>query len=371
MNTFILATVGTSLRSNLRRHWALSEDTAIDKRKAHEFLRKQNPQDHLCGAEINSLTHLLGNRHLSSGTIQPPIHLCFLVSDTPESEWTGDVLQHYFKKVRSEVESAEYEIVKGLIGTEPKRFAHEGLRNLVKLAAKKLEEARKKNPSALRIIDATGGYKAQISFAGLMGQVLKVPVTYLFEKFPHSIELPPLPVEFDRRLWIENFELFQDLSEKNVMAVADLPRDLDGSLRDLLDRETIDGIEYVSLSPLLELMHQGFLVTEPREITQPPDSLLELDAKWHVNEAHMSHAPKRSMERARRLCELSWVTRVESVEYVNTGYRWRVQSEGSARLDEIFVLVGDGQKALKFRLKTTARTNPERAWCLEQLKNEA
>lgn len=369
MNTFVLATVGTSLLTNLRQRQGLADDSVPDERWAHSFLRQQDPRDHVCGAEVNSITHLVAGQRLSAGTVRPPVRLCFLVSDTPEGQWAGGVLQHYFEQT-SEVEAAEYETVVGLTGTEPKRFAREGLRNLVKLAAAKLDEARREDPSALRVIDATGGYKAQISFAGLIGQALKVPVVYLFEQFPRCIEMPPLPVDFDRGLWIENFGLFQHLSEESLVPVTELPRDLDRRIGDLLDRETVDGNEYASLSPILELMHQSFLFTEPVGMAEPPSAQLAPEEKLHLNEAHMPHAPKRSRERAEQLARLPWVTWVASIGYEDTGCRWRVQTGGVREVAEILVLYGDGDMALKMRLKTTAASNAERAWCVEQLKRE-
>ena len=54
-------------------------------------------------------------------------------------------------------------------------------------------------------INATGGYKAQISFAGMIGQALGIPVYYLFEKFSKVIKLPPQPVALDLSLWLENY----------------------------------------------------------------------------------------------------------------------------------------------------------------------
>jgi len=367
MNAFVLATVGTSLVTNLRKQLALDNDSVPDERQAHGFLRQQDPRDHVCGAEVNSIIHLLAGQRLSAGTIRPPVRLCFLVSDTPEGEWAGLVLQHYFEQ-NPDVESAECETVVGLTGTEPKRFAREGLRNLVKLVAAKLDRTRSEDPSALRVIDATGGYKAQISFAGLIGQALKVPVVYLFEQFPYCIEMPPLPVDFDRGLWIENFGLFEYLCEESYVPVTELPRDLDRRIGDLLDRETADGDEYASLSPVLELMHQSFLLTEPVGTAQPPEAQLAPEEKLRLTEAHMPHAPNGSRERAKQLAGLPWVTSVESIGYENTGCRWRVQTGGVQEVGEILVLHGDGDMALKMRLKTTATSNAERAWCVEQLR---
>ncbi|MEA2059529.1 MAG: hypothetical protein U9P10_03190 [Thermodesulfobacteriota bacterium] len=62
------------------------------------------------------------------------------------------------------------------------------------------------------LINATGGYKAQISFAGMIGQALDIPVCYMFERFAEVIELPPQPVSLDLGFWIENAGKHKGLS---------------------------------------------------------------------------------------------------------------------------------------------------------------
>ncbi|RDE23748.1 hypothetical protein DV713_15980 [Parageobacillus thermoglucosidasius] len=77
------------------------------------------------------------------------------------------------------------------------------------------------------VINATGGYKAQISFAGLIGQVLKIPVYYLFEGFASVISLPEMPVFFDYKIWLKRFQLFRDLYQLGVISTKLLPERTD------------------------------------------------------------------------------------------------------------------------------------------------
>ena len=58
------------------------------------------------------------------------------------------------------------------------------------------------------LLNATGGYKAQISFAGIIGQVFGISVFYQFEDFPRAIKLPPLPVAFDLNDWLAYRHVF-------------------------------------------------------------------------------------------------------------------------------------------------------------------
>ena len=51
-------------------------------------------------------------------------------------------------------------------------------------------------------INATGGYKAPIAVAVLLGQALGVPVYYKHELFSEIIAFPPLPVALDFEVWM-------------------------------------------------------------------------------------------------------------------------------------------------------------------------
>lgn len=373
-NTFVVATVGTSMLTNLRRELGWRPDQPANDREREEnfhqataFLHRQDPADRVCGAEINSINHLLKGQRTSAGEVKAPAEICLLVSDTPEGQWSGRVLKHYFEDWNTIVAVASY-TVEALQHDDPKRFAHTGLRNLVRLAAQHLDEARRRQPNALRLIDATGGYKAQISFAGLLGQALNVPVVYLFEQFPYCIEMPPLPVSFDRGLWLEHYWLFQKLATENVTPVSEISRqDVDPRIWELLDRETINGLEYVALSPILEVMHQGFELSPPEHAEEPPSSDLEPAEKLRISEAEMSHAPKNSAECMRRLADIPWVRRVENIEFVNTA-RSSVKSGGTDTVSEILLVYSDGNLGLKIKLTTTCTTQAHRDWCLDHLR---
>jgi len=370
VKTYIVATVGTSLLSSMRRELQLAPEALPHKAAALDFLGSRAATDRACGAEVNSLAHLLAGQKLTSGSVEPPVEVTLLVSDTEEGEWTGSVLGSYLSR-RPDVERAGALAIQGLRGDSPSTFAQEGLRNLVRLAAQCLTDAEKRSPGALRLLDTTGGYKAQVAFAGLIGQVLRVPVVYLFEQFPRCIELPPLPVDFDRSLWIEHYGLFRLLSEEGYLAVQDVElSEVDPRIRDLLDRERIDGVEYLALSPMLELMHQGFWHTEPVGLEEPPPTEVPYGKKLHLVEKELPHAPKGTLEQCERLALLPWVERVKNGVYLNTRERWRVRPGGTDDISQIVCVYGDGSnKGNEIVLWTTARTNPQRQWCLDRLKD--
>ncbi|MFQ6071261.1 MAG: putative CRISPR-associated protein [Methanosarcinales archaeon] len=79
-----------------------------------------------------------------------------------------------------------------------KKFKLEGLHSLVNKIATLIEENIKKREVALV---ATGGFKAEIAYATLIGILFKVKVYYIHEKFKDIIDLPPIPIHLDVRFW--------------------------------------------------------------------------------------------------------------------------------------------------------------------------
>jgi len=368
VRTYVLTTVGVSLLGQIRNKFEISDGKLPDERQVVAFLRKHKPEDRECGAEINSLAALLSGTQLSTGTPEAPAAVQLLVSDTDEGEWVGQVLCQYLPKWQGpKIEDVQMARVSQLNGEDYKSFANQGLKSLVTQAIECLKSAETKWPEAKRVINATGGYKAQISFAGLIGQVMDVPVVYLFEHFAQCIELQPLPVAFDRGLWLENYWLFNALAEKGEMVewrrVCNYQ--VDKRIADLLIRVEIDGKEYVELSPILELLHQGFKSTPPEEMEQPPDSGINPADKLKIAPDH--HRPNGAKTRFQQLAELPWVKRVETIELANTPIS-RPKSGGNTAVNEILVIHSDGSKGVEIRLITTCSTDAERNWCLEELK---
>lgn len=367
MNTYVLATAGTSMLAYVRTGLKLPPDELPDVREAVAWLRQHEPSDRLCGAEINSLHHIISGTELTAGTTRPPVGACFLVSDTEEGEWVGKALAQFAGKM-SGVEETETILVEGLDGKDPQRFATEGLRSLMRETTRRLEETREANPGVMRVLDATGGYKAQMMFIGLIGLVTQVPVIYRFSGFDGCIELPPMPVDFDKGLWRENRWLFDTLSDEGMVPLQRLEgRHIPSQIARLLDYEEIDGEQYVAMSAVLELMHQGFLLVPPQGLKEPPDSGLDPDEKLHITQHETPHQPKGTDTMYRRLAELPWVRRVENIRFVDTAETFRVKEGGVNQVNEILVTHGDGDLGVDIRLITTCTNDAEREWCLEEL----
>ena len=169
------------------------------------LLHKMDPTERLCGAEINSVTDLL-----TQGSIeQDRLHLFY--SDTDDGEAIAKVLESYFTRIRWNVNIHR---VEGLRDDAPDKFRTQGLRNLAKLFGEQVREAREENRSCA--INATGGYKAQIAIAVLMGQALDIPVYYKHERFNAIIPFPPMPVALDFSLWERASGMFTVLAKDNA-----------------------------------------------------------------------------------------------------------------------------------------------------------
>ena len=274
MKNTLICTVGTSLfDANLRQ---LSEKTADApenwfgirqaydscnwKKLAQELLRV-DPAKRLCGAEINTIQEVKGKNWLSLENI------IFLVSDTPNGKNTGEVLQHYFQNRGDlSLRVIEYRVVDQLQDERPKDFKIHGLRNLVRNIGDYIQ--RFGGPDYLAI-DATGGYKAQIAIAVIVGQALNIPVFYKHERFSEIIDFPPLPITFDHDILARNADLLTDFERGKAFSSTELGK-IDEKLRVLLAEIAVGDESIYELSPIGQIYLIGFRLRNPKPIKLIP-----------------------------------------------------------------------------------------------------
>jgi putative CRISPR-associated protein (TIGR02619 family) len=262
MSQLLLCTVGTSLfRPNLEGlRKALADGVvAADRRLLAEAYAARDwpavaaalgalaPDDRLCGAEINSVASMIAKGHAS-----PDAGLFFFHSATADGRAIGEVLALYFRsRGHAPVEAVE---VADLQDADPKRFRTHGLRNLARALCRVVRE---RSASACAI-NATGGYKAQIAVAVLLGQALHIPVYYKHEQFSEIIAFPPLPVALDFEVWLGANALLHDLAGGDVLPFAPYRDGWDERFESLVERETVDGVEVLTLSPAGLIFHETF-----------------------------------------------------------------------------------------------------------------
>ena len=226
-------------------------------------LHEIKPTERLCGAEINSITDLLEQRFIERG------YLHLFHSDTDDGKVIAEILKSYFTTARWRVRA---HCVEGLRDDNPELFRTQGLRNLAKFFGEQVRESKKNFiPCA---INATGGYKAQIAIAVLMGQALDIPVYYKHERFDAIIPFPPMPVALDFSLWLRANDMFTVLSETNAFKPWDDFKDnWDERFEPLIDREEIEGEDYLELSATGQIFHETFhsRFQELKPSRLPPD----------------------------------------------------------------------------------------------------
>jgi len=356
MRTALICTVGTSLKGNLAN--------AQDKTFA-EKLRQGNVKgialelsaieadDRLSGAEINSITSII-----KKGLLSGRAHLYLLVSDTDDGVLIGNILKAYYARRQNPgyFDNVQSSVIKGLSDQSPHRFKTEGLRNLVKAMA----EIVRKHGAESVLINATGGYKAQISFAGMIGQALEIPVCYLFEKFSEVIELPPQPVSLDLSFWLENASLFFDLSGDGV---ENNPTEKDARFACLVDEIDVDGAKLIGLSATGQLFHEMFQYRfqKQRGILLPPDSGLDPGNKIIKYEDSNGGRLSGLETHLKKLCQVSYVERIYT-HYFNPRLPIRNYFRPSAKGDFSQAEGGysDGKATTKFDVVTTAKNADQR-----------
>lgn len=269
MRNTLVCTVGTSLFNNLK-YAEESVKKVFEEGNWNQLsllLLQQPNSARICGAEINSITSICSKNLLTSR-----IRLIFLVSDTDDGRNTGELLKLYYDNKKNPLhfeKDVELRVLKGLRDDDVKAFKQQGLKNLVREIS---NEVRNFGPEAIAI-NATGGYKAQISFAGMIGQALEIPVYYLFEKFSEVIELPPQPVALDLAFWLNNYLVFELLETEQIIAKSKIDINLESDYFNSLIDQEIDGDD-----TLVSLSAMGVLFNERSRLqfTKQETSILSL-----------------------------------------------------------------------------------------------
>ncbi len=305
----LLSTVGTSFLTkfiyppkNSDLDWEALRK-AKDKKlwvQIAKSLTNLDPNDRDCGAEINSVEEVRLKKGMSVA------NLVFLVSDTDDGKIMGEILTNYYKNRRDlDLKNIEYVVIENLQDERPKDFKTHGLRNLVRQVGKYVQRFGNENVA----IDATGGYKAQIAIAVLIGQALDIPVFYKHERFSEIIAFPPLPVSFDYDILAKNAPFLCDFERGEVIRASELG-ELDSKLRTLLFEVDIDGEVVYELSPIGQIYLEGFRHRNPKPINLVPATKRK-DPNFRDD-----HYPKGFKEFVKKVwAEYAWITTTNSLPY--------------------------------------------------------
>lgn len=152
-------------------------------------------------------------------------HLYFLGSGTGDGRLCMDAIVHHYHSQGFQYVLSE--AIPGL-GRNYADMQQRGLINLLQSLSKIIQY----HPGASCVINATGGFKAQTSFATLFGILLGIEVVYLHEDFGGLLRFPPMPVAFDYQLINEYGDAFsQVLRAESNKDARDLIKTLPSSLQ--------------------------------------------------------------------------------------------------------------------------------------------
>lgn len=373
MRNTLLATVGTSLfEGNLKRlcdttlnkpeNWLKLKDAYETKnwsRLAKELL-EIDPSARTCGAEINTVEQIRFKSWLSLE------NLTFFVSDTPNGKATGEVLRNYFQQRKDlKLRTVEYAVIEQLQDKRPQDFKVHGLRNLVRQIG---EHVQRFGGNNYVTIDATGGYKAQIAIALLMGQALDIPVFYKHEHFSEIIDFPPLPISFDYDILGQNADLLTDFERGEAFSSSELGS-IDQKLRSLLT-EVVEGNESLyELSPIGQIYLTGFRYRNPKPISLTPAA--NRKAPTFGNDHHYPDGFKDFVKKVWE--ENNWIVTANSLPY---GGQQSIKGIGFFVREEenSFKLVGTYQDKNKFgavfQLHLTDSSAKALAWAADYLNRK-
>ena len=369
MRSVLVCTVGTSLIGNLMHSEKVELRELAQRRNSIALshgLLSLDPQHRLLGAEINSVSSIL-----KSGRIDQRDHLYLVVSDTQDGAFIGEVLKHYYESPRNSFGFDHVKIrnVSGLTDSSANRFRTEGLRNLVKEIAKIVWQH---GPNTI-LINATGGYKAQISFAGMIGQAIEIPVCYLFERFSEVIELPPQPISMDLSFWMNNADTFFMLAHRDlsfpVKGSDEVLHGLSGTIHSderfasLIDEIETDGQQLVGLSPVGQLFHESFRYRflQTKQPLLPPKSEIpprEKPIKYEDDNPGKHSGLQNYFE---KIAETSYVTGIYTFYYnQDLALPNYFRTSPKCGIDGLEGGYSDGKTTTKFSVRITARTAGER-----------
>ena len=185
-------------------------------------------------AEIHSLVRINVTRQdrvilLASATADG--HACALA--------VARYLEYHYPGILAEVRQ-----VAGLQVRDAQQFRREGVVNFVRYC---LEVVRNYGAGNV-VLNPTGGFKALVPYTVLVGMLKRVPCRYIFEQSTELLELPPLPVAFDRAPFERYRCLIERIERETAIPRADWDREVRYDDRPLLEPMVEHAGEEVTLS---------------------------------------------------------------------------------------------------------------------------
>lgn len=334
----IITTTGISLLSNTARDLKKKNSEVTNAELRLHFTKVGASE---ASAETNSLLKIA----------KPDDQVVLLYTATPEGELCMKEVHHYLKNQGwSNVRTRQLPLEKN-----ESQFERHGLRELVNILVEEINQAQSKQQEV--IINATGGFKAEISYTTMVGMVFQVPVKYIYQDFQQPITFPALPITWNIDLMLEYDHFFAWIDAEPRQQV-----EVEQRLRGIPDNDSIlqlllppDEEDYVYLSPAGEILWKR--VNQQRElaetISEPPASDIPESEKISSSlKGVKHHFPDGTKAFAEKLAKIPAVEEIISGNFENTTLRRvkRIFDDGS-----ILILWADNTKAVRLTIRTTAR----------------
>jgi putative CRISPR-associated protein (TIGR02619 family) len=336
----ILTTTGTSLLNNAARELKKSQASVTDEELRHFFKQVGAAA---ATAETNSLLKIA----------RPDDEVILLYTTTSAGERCAKEVERYLQSHNW----SNVRLKKLPLELNESQFERHGLRALVNILIDEINKAQRQQREV--IINATGGFKAEIAYTTMVGMIFQVPIKYIYQDFQQPITLPALPISWNIDLLLEYESFFEWLdteprqqSEINQRLKA-IPESDRARILQLLLPADSEGC--IFLSPAGEILWKR--VAQQRELAElvedPPPSAVSVADKISSSlgeEKH--HYPKGTLAFAQKLAELNPVEEIIGGFFEPTTLRRvkKVDDDGSIR-----VLWADNEKATNITIRTTAR----------------
>lgn len=370
----LLCTVGNSLLGYLKK--AGIENSEDSERAILEYLSNQDPFDIKSGAEVNTIAQILNLGHRG---VYPELkqidRIVFIVSDTPSGQLFGNVLSQHFNSsfsiqpIGNPIKSADFKIAVGLDPEDSLRFVTDGLSSVINIICDVWENERIDSRGIA--IDATGGFKAQIAIATLLGQLLGVPVLYKYERFNRVERLIPFPIAFNVEAWQRHALDLEKLYKSGGLDAAELPDWFDAAnsaLGPLLETIKEGDTHHVSLSITGRVFHSALRKKYPISASIPHSRAAGFEPQviWEKKEYGQSeHAEaKKLVNKLIKACP--YITRVNfhwrsPAADFKTEAKITPEKRGDKSVEGVELIIGRGGKTSKAFLgfTKTVLTRPE------------
>ncbi len=333
----VITTTGTSLLTNAVRDLKKSKETLTDEELRHRF---QQVGEEKASAETNSLSKIASSDS----------EIILLYTATLDGSRCAKTIEQYLHSKNQAVSSKELPLE-----YNEQQFESHGLRQLVNILIEEINKAQRAGKEV--VINATGGFKAEIAYTTMVGMIFQVPVKYIYEGFQNPITFPSLPVTWNVDVLLEYMPFFEWIDsdcrkttevEQRLKSIPETDKPRIQQLLSVPDSEN-----YIFLSPAGQILWNHVKKQKEVVINDPPASNVPTEEKISNSlrkSAH--HFPSDTLRFAQKLAEITAVEEIIGGHFENTTMK-RVKKCGEDGI--IRVLWADNEKAANLNIRTTAR----------------